>query len=559
MGLFGEIEPVPYRLLDELEAQMDANRERLGQQQDLKGMTRPRPQRSVFNATMSSYRRPEPAAHPRGGDLDVFWVYYGGDGRYWIRSATGNGGWSLVGSYTPFDEPAWITGFTIQDTDDYVRDNKPFFESHVSWDGFKAKTWSPAYGDKGVHGDWYDFRRTRAISYAIKEETSDPIPKELHVDFKFGGGGYYTNTSDWKWTTAGRGAVSAMVHDYTYYADAEYHYVSITEQMPLIFVRYWNYQIDAKTANPPSVNEYSVRAFNGEALSLIPADSVKIGITQEASAWLQAATATWGLSAIVYDAGRWLSPAAGSCTDTSYGGNTCPFKNDPPNFTWAQYGWPNAKFDGDSTLETTYRNVNPFLINFFSQYHVPNQGDETEQAMRDAGVLTGGGPYSFDVVTAQRTNPITDPDSSLDRWAGIDGSAFIVWRSSSGASSSGLSIDYSTPHHINYLLRLESVPEDKLLEAPGWTWGPDTESGGFSVDLGNVDDSMEAAQLLMASGPLKFIRSDGKRESVIVGGADTPFPPDDEPQWSAVDILVATSWGQRGAVQRLAKQLGIRP
>jgi hypothetical protein len=101
MSLFVNIKPVPFRLLDDLLAQMEANNDRLiARQGDKGGPTRPRPQRTVFNADASTYRRPEPAASPRSkvtasygflrsvliapefeaaGMSDV-WTLYSGDG-----------------------------------------------------------------------------------------------------------------------------------------------------------------------------------------------------------------------------------------------------------------------------------------------------------------------------------------------------------------------------------------------------------------------------------------------------------------------------------------------
>jgi hypothetical protein len=73
MSLFVNIRPVPFRLLDDLLAQMEGNNERLiARQGDKSGSTtRPRPQRPVFNADASTYRRPEPAASPRGRGIAV--------------------------------------------------------------------------------------------------------------------------------------------------------------------------------------------------------------------------------------------------------------------------------------------------------------------------------------------------------------------------------------------------------------------------------------------------------------------------------------------------------
>jgi hypothetical protein len=75
MSLFVNIKPVPFRLLDDLLAQMEANNDRLiARQGDKGGPTRPRPQRTVFNADASTYRRPEPAAHPRRGGVALGFV-----------------------------------------------------------------------------------------------------------------------------------------------------------------------------------------------------------------------------------------------------------------------------------------------------------------------------------------------------------------------------------------------------------------------------------------------------------------------------------------------------
>jgi len=75
MSIFLDIEPVPFRLLDDLMMQMEANNDRLRERLGDKGSTeRPAPQRAAHNAEDSTYRRPEPAAHPRGSGIACAWV-----------------------------------------------------------------------------------------------------------------------------------------------------------------------------------------------------------------------------------------------------------------------------------------------------------------------------------------------------------------------------------------------------------------------------------------------------------------------------------------------------
>jgi hypothetical protein len=67
MSIFLDIEPVPFRLLDDLMARMEANNDRLRARRGEKGSTdRPRARRPAHNAEESTYRRPEPAASPQG-------------------------------------------------------------------------------------------------------------------------------------------------------------------------------------------------------------------------------------------------------------------------------------------------------------------------------------------------------------------------------------------------------------------------------------------------------------------------------------------------------------
>lgn len=64
MSLLVDVREVPWRLFWTVRARILANREaqrRRLEAQQLRGHTRPRPQQRVFGATMSTYRRPEPA------------------------------------------------------------------------------------------------------------------------------------------------------------------------------------------------------------------------------------------------------------------------------------------------------------------------------------------------------------------------------------------------------------------------------------------------------------------------------------------------------------------
>jgi hypothetical protein len=72
MSIFLDIEPVPFRLLEDLMMRMEANNDRMRERMGEKGSTeRPSPQRPAHNAEGSTYRRPEPAASPRGGGIAV--------------------------------------------------------------------------------------------------------------------------------------------------------------------------------------------------------------------------------------------------------------------------------------------------------------------------------------------------------------------------------------------------------------------------------------------------------------------------------------------------------
>jgi hypothetical protein len=75
MSIFLDIEPVPFRLLDDLMMRMEGNNDRLRERLGDKSSTaRPTPQRPAHNAEDSTYRRPEPAAHPRGTKVACAWI-----------------------------------------------------------------------------------------------------------------------------------------------------------------------------------------------------------------------------------------------------------------------------------------------------------------------------------------------------------------------------------------------------------------------------------------------------------------------------------------------------
>jgi len=77
MSIFLDIEPVPFRLLDDLMMQMEANNDRLRLRLGDKGSTnRPAAQSAAHNAEDSTYRRPEPAAHPRV-QMNMAYAYIG--------------------------------------------------------------------------------------------------------------------------------------------------------------------------------------------------------------------------------------------------------------------------------------------------------------------------------------------------------------------------------------------------------------------------------------------------------------------------------------------------
>lgn len=67
MSLLIDVQEVPWRILEMVQARILANRARKDQRQqdeEVRGLTRPRPQRKAFGATMTTYRRPEPVGLP---------------------------------------------------------------------------------------------------------------------------------------------------------------------------------------------------------------------------------------------------------------------------------------------------------------------------------------------------------------------------------------------------------------------------------------------------------------------------------------------------------------
>jgi hypothetical protein len=67
MSLLIDVQEVPWRILEMVQARILANRARKDQRQqdeEVRGLTRPRPQRKAMGATMTTYRRPEPVGLP---------------------------------------------------------------------------------------------------------------------------------------------------------------------------------------------------------------------------------------------------------------------------------------------------------------------------------------------------------------------------------------------------------------------------------------------------------------------------------------------------------------
>jgi hypothetical protein len=112
MALLIDVQEVPWRILEAVKARILANREakrRREKAEEVKGLTRPRPQRKEIGATMSTYRRPEPAPLVLGDPAEVAlaWVYVGDRGELggelgyvWIDSGDRSSRIAMVFDYT---------------------------------------------------------------------------------------------------------------------------------------------------------------------------------------------------------------------------------------------------------------------------------------------------------------------------------------------------------------------------------------------------------------------------------------------------------------------------
>lgn len=126
MSLLVDLQVVPDRILETVKARILANRARLQQQAELKGPTRPRVQRVRFNASATTYRRPEPSA--QGGDVPSC-VWFFQDQRYnqlspgyssdnagpgnLLISQVANPGWAVTPATRPNLSPILTASATV--------------------------------------------------------------------------------------------------------------------------------------------------------------------------------------------------------------------------------------------------------------------------------------------------------------------------------------------------------------------------------------------------------------------------------------------------------------
>lgn len=126
MSLLVDLQVVPDRILETVKARILANRARLQQQAELKGPTRPRVQRARFNASATTYRRPEPSA--QGGDVPSC-VWFFQDQRYsqlspgyfsdnagpgnLLISQVANPGWAVTPATRPNLSPILTASATV--------------------------------------------------------------------------------------------------------------------------------------------------------------------------------------------------------------------------------------------------------------------------------------------------------------------------------------------------------------------------------------------------------------------------------------------------------------
>jgi hypothetical protein len=131
MSVFLDIEPVPFRLLDDLMARMEANNDRLRARRGEKGSTdRPRARRPAHNAEESTYRRPEPAAHPRVGGLNLGWLLRNeGDFQWRFTPLSGDG--SVAGEPFGYEIPYVANETAVVNASRYI--NASYLTSYTDW------------------------------------------------------------------------------------------------------------------------------------------------------------------------------------------------------------------------------------------------------------------------------------------------------------------------------------------------------------------------------------------------------------------------------------------
>jgi hypothetical protein len=568
--MFGESQAAVDRLLQLLGEQMAANRQRAERRRDaLRGPTRPRPQRRLQGSSMSTYRRPEPAGRRMGRDLSVFWLYYGGDGRLWVMNGSGVGGWRQIGNYFNYFEspPAGTANTTPRE---WFLASKESIQGYVDWSGFQQKTWSPAYGDKGDLGDWYDHKRTNIESFAISESQGGPVPRQLHVSFWASDKTFDVNQGEVNFTSTGLGSVTCLSHHYMAYASGGVIGCTVVEQTPFFGCRYWSFGIDSWSTVSAGSNAYLKYVVKSGVVNESEVSASLLGILDGVSAWLQETSSLFPLSPVVYHPNRYyVGTSTPTCSDGSWGGFTCPFDQEPPLFDWSEDGWPTADFRnatgygffGGVTLKGAYEAIDPFALGTFGNFWSAGMEDgEVVQAMRDANVLTEENATPAAWSTGEGQFPDYDPALTTGNRTGFSSLGFSEWRQISGADR--IQLDFANPSHLNYLAGAGEAQAGSL-EEPDWIWSPDISRDGFSLDLSEVDGSEAQMRALMASGRLSFVRTsmDGLQflgqETVRVGGHLTEMPQDGEPQWGVTSLLTTTLWRQRSRVMSLASQLGM--
>lgn len=159
MALLVDLQIVPDKIFEAVKARILRNRARWLERQrvaQVRGPSRPRVQRTRFNASATTYRRPEPAATPSGQGLELghFWLFHENDShtptsmmiRFGLLNQPPIEGYSglitrsdtkfkrdiLIGSGTG---STWLTAKHAEVSESYVTsdDYSPVFEGVIQW------------------------------------------------------------------------------------------------------------------------------------------------------------------------------------------------------------------------------------------------------------------------------------------------------------------------------------------------------------------------------------------------------------------------------------------